>query len=206
MATSAPKASDLFDGLNAREAAVQHEEFVKALGVSNSAPKSASEMFGGAPAAPATPAAAIAGLLANDEMTKSMSPDTLASLTSALDAQRSAGQDIVKDLTLTSPIGTGLVAFDLEAPAKLIFPKMTPLRNKLARKRGVGTSHRIKVINGITGSSSGVGETFPGITDSTSNTFGATTFNRGPKIGYAGYDRSFVYKQFSLSDNVAFSA
>jgi len=206
MATSAPKASDLFDGLNAREAAVQHEEFVKALGASNSAPKSASEMFGGAPAAPASPVAAIAGLLANDEMTKSMSPDTLASLTSALDAQRSAGQDIVKDLTLTSPIATGLVAFDLEAPAKLIFPKMTPLRNKLARKRGVGTSHRIKVINGITGSSSGVGETFPGITDSTSNTFGATTFNRGPKIGYAGYDRSFVYKQFSLSDNVPFSA
>jgi hypothetical protein len=83
---------------------------------------------------------------------------------------------------------------------------MTPLRNKLARKKGFGTSHRQKVINAITGSESGAADIFPGITDSTSNTFGATSYVRGAKIGYAGYDRSFVYKQFSLSDSVPFSA
>lgn len=204
---NAPKAAELFDGLTAKEAAVQHDEFVKALSVTNASPKSANEAMGmAAPAAPATATGAIAGILANEELTKSMSPDALASLTTALDAQRSAGMDIVKDLTLTNPISTGLVAFDLEAPAKLIFPKMSPLRNKLARRKGVGTSHRIKVINAITGSESGVADTFPGITDSTSNTFGAGSYNRGAKIGYAGYDRSFVYKQFSLSDNVPFSA
>jgi hypothetical protein len=204
---NAPKAAELFDGLSAKEAAVQHDEFVKALGTANASPKSAPEAMGmAAPAAPVSASGAIAGILANEELTKSMSPDALASLTTALDAQRSAGMDIVKDLTLTSPISTGLVAFDLEAPAKLIFPKMTPLRNKLPRKKGVGTSHRLKVINAITGSESGVVDTFPGITDSTANTFGAGTFNRGAKIGYAGYDRSFVYKQFSLSDNVPFSA
>jgi len=204
---NAPKVAELFDGLSAKEAAVQHDEFVKALGTAHATPKSAHEAMGmAAPAVPATATGAIAGILANDELTKSMSPDALASLTTALDAQRSAGMDIVKDLTLTSPISTGLVAFDLEAPAKLIFPKMTPLRNKLARKKGVGTSHRLKVINAITGSESGVADTFPGITDSTANTFGAGSYNRGAKIGYAGYDRSFVYKQFSLSDNVPFSA
>jgi hypothetical protein len=204
---NAPKVAELFSGLSAKEAAVQHDEFVKALGTANASPKSAPEAMGmAAPAAPVSASGAIAGILANEELTKSMSPDALASLTTALDAQRSAGMDIVKDLTLTSPISTGLVAFDLEAPAKLIFPKMTPLRNKLPRKKGVGTSHRLKVINAITGSESGVVDTFPGITDSTSNTFGAGTFNRGAKIGYAGYDRSFVYKQFSLSDNVPFSA
>lgn len=204
---NAPKVAELFSGLTAKEAAVQHDEFVKALGTANASPKSPSEAMGmSAPAAPVTATGAIAGLLANEELTKSMSADALASLTIALDAQRSAGLDIVKDLTLTSPISTGLVAFDLEAPAKLIFPKMTPLRNKLPRKKGVGTSHRLKVINAITGSESGVADTFPGITDSTANTFGAGSYNRGAKIGYAGYDRSFVYKQFSLSDNVPFSA
>jgi len=202
-----PRVADLYDGLNPREAAVQHEEFVKALSASNASPKSANTLMGMAePTAPVSASGAIAGILADESLSKSMTPDAIASLTSALDAQRSAGQDIVKDLTLTSPISTGLVAYDLEAPAKLIFPKMTPLRNKLSRKKGVGTSHRIKVISAITGSQTGVADKFPGILDSSTETFGSIAFERGPKIGYAGYDKSFVYKQFSLSDSVPFSA
>lgn len=31
-----------------------------------------------------------------------------------------------KEWTLTNPIGSGLVPFDLEAPAKLIFPHLSP--------------------------------------------------------------------------------
>lgn len=204
---STPNVSDLYAGLSAKAAASQHEEFLTALNKSHSAPKTAGDVMGvSAPAAPATATSAIAGILANESMTKSMSPDVLDSLNTALASQSAITGDIVKDLTLTSPISTGLVAYDLEAPAKLIFPKMTPLRNKLARKKGFGTSHRLKVISAITGSSTGSPDIFPGITDSTANTFGASSYNRGAKIGYAGYDRSFVYKQFSLSDNVPFSA
>jgi len=164
-------------------------------------------MNGAAPAAPANPSAAIAAILGNESLTKSMAPDALASLTTSLEAQRAAGADIVKDLTLTSPISSGLVAFDLEAPAKLLTPRPTPLRNKIVRKKGVGTSHRIKVISGYTGTGTGgVGSTFPGITDSTTTTFGSVSYLRGPKISYAGYDQAFNYKQFSLSDAVPFSA
>lgn len=201
-----PPVSDLYAGLTAKEAATQHEEFTSALTKSHSAPKSAADLMGVAPSAPATPSAAIAGILADESLTKSMSADVLSSLNTALSAQQTIQGDIVKDLTLTSPISTGLVAFDLEAPAKLIFPKMTPLRNKIARKKGLGTSHRLKVINAISGSESGVADKWAGITDSSTETFGASTYNRGAKIGYAGYDRSFVYKQFSLSDNLPFSA
>jgi len=205
MATT-PKVSDMYAGLNAKEAAVQHEEFLSALNKANSAPKTGADMMGLKAATPSTPSTAIAGILADESLTKSMSPDVIDSLNSALASQQSASNDIVKDLTLTNPISTGLVAFDLEAPAKLIFPKMTPLRNKLPRKKGFGTSHRQKIINAISGSETGAADIFPGITDSTSNTFGATSYVRGAKIGYAGYDRSFVYKQFSLSDSVPFSA
>jgi hypothetical protein len=200
----------LYAGLSAKEAAVQHEEFTTALNKANSAPKSAANLMGVAPSAPTSPSAAIAGILADESLTKSMSADVLSSLNSALETQQMIQKDITvpnnSGLTNGSPIGTGLVAFDLAAPAKLIFPKMTPLRNKLARKSGFGTSHRQKVINAITGSETGVSDKWAGITDASSETFGAGTYNRGLKIGYAGYDRQFNYKQFSLSDNVPFSA
>jgi hypothetical protein len=202
-----PPVSDLYAGLSAKEAAVQHEEFVSALNKANSAPKSAANLMGVAPSAPATPSAAIAGLLADESLTKSMSADVLSSLNSALVSQQNVQGDIVKDLSLTNPLSTGLVAYDLSAPAKLIFPKMTPLRNKIARKGGFGTSHRQKVINAITGSETGSPDIWAGITDTSTETFGSTTsYNRGLKIGYKGYDRTFGYKQFSLSDNVPFSA
>jgi len=210
MATEAPKVADLYGNLPPKEAAARHEEYVALLSKSASAPLSASRVMGGAPSAPlapATPTAAIESILSNDTMVKSMSADALASLNTALESQRGATADIVKDFTLTSPIDTGLVAFDLEAPAKLLTPRPTPLRNKIPRKKGIGTSHRIKVISGYTGTGTGgVGNTFPGITDSTTTQFGSINYLRGPKITYAGYDQAVNYKQFSLSDAVPFSA
>ena len=210
MALEAPKASDLFgDDLSGKKLAARHEEYIDALSKSNSAPVDAASVLLGAAPAPAqvSAASAIESIVGNEAITKSMAPEALASLNSALEAQRTVGQNIVKDITLTSPISTGLVAFDLEAPAKLLTPRPTPLRNKIVRKKGVGTSHRIKVISGYTGTGTGgIGNTFPGITDSTTTAFGSINFNRGPKISYAGYDKAFNYKQFSLSDAVPFSA
>jgi hypothetical protein len=208
--SEAPKVSDLYGDLSPREAAARHEEYLGELTKSNSKPIDAGSMIQGSPMAaiaPQSPSAAIEAVLGNESMVKSMAPEALASLNSALESQRAIGQDIVKDLTLTSPISTGLVAFDLEAPAKLLTPRPTPLRNKIPRKKGVGTSHRIKVISGYTGTGTGgVGNTWPGITDSTTTTFGSINYLRGPKITYAGYDKAVNYKQFSLSDAVPFSA
>lgn len=208
--SEAPKVRDLYGDLSPKEAAARHEEYLGELSKANSKPIDAGSMIQGSPmpaVAPQSPSAAIEAVLGNESMVKSMAPEALASLNTALEAQRANGADIVKDLTLTSPISTGLVAFDLEAPAKLLTPRPTPLRNKIPRKKGVGTSHRIKVISGYTGTGTGgVGNTWPGITDSTTTTFGSINYLRGPKISYAGYDKAVNYKQFSLSDAVPFSA
>lgn len=206
--SEAPKVTDLYGDLSPRDAAARHEDYIAALTKSNAAPVDAS-FFGGSPAAPIaqSASAAMQAIVSNESIVKGMSPDALSSLTTALEVQRASGQDIVKDLTLTSPISTGLVAFDLEAPAKLLTPRPTPLRNKIVRKKGVGTSHRIKVISGYTGTGTGgVGNTWPGITDATTTAFGSVNYLRGPKISYAGYDKAVNYKQFSLSDAVPFSA
>jgi hypothetical protein len=198
MTFSAPKVTDLFGDASPREAAERMEEYTSELGKSLA---SASTVPGQAPVA--DPAAQIEALVAN----KSLSPDVSAGLQNALAAQRLAMQDMQKDITLTSPLSTSFAAFDLEAPAKLLTPRPTPLRNRIPRKKGVGTSHRQKQILGYTGTGTGgVGNTWPGITQSTTTTFGAINYERGPKISYAAQDLILPYNSYSLSDSVTFDA
>ncbi|MFE9448273.1 hypothetical protein [Streptomyces sp. NPDC006739] len=147
------------------------------------------------------------------ELTKGISAEALASVTSALDELKAQQPDLVKDITTSSPVGTGLVAFDLEAPAKMLTPRPTPLRNRIPRKKGVGLSHRFKRITGFTGTGTGGVSTFrAGITDTTQNNFApsgasnALYYARGPKISYAGDDQTVPYFQFSVSDEVTWSA
>ena len=152
-----PRATDLFGDVSPVEAAQRHEEYLgslnKSLGNASSVPGQA----------PVDATSALESLVAN----KSLAPDAVAGLQNALAAQRMAMQDIQKDITLTSPLSTSFAAFDLEAPAKLLTPRPTPLRNRIPRKKGVGTSHRVKRILGYTGTGTGgVGNTWPGITES----------------------------------------
>jgi len=141
------------------------------------------------------------------QITKSLSADSLQSLTAALAAMQVP--DLVKDLSLTSPLSTGYVAYDLDAPAKMLTPKPTPLRNRIPRRKGMGTSHRFKRITGFTGTATGgVGVTWPGITSASQTSFANPSssntlyYNRGPKITYAGDESSVLYQQFSLSDEL----
>jgi hypothetical protein len=198
MTFSAPKVADLFADASPREAAERMEEFTTELGKSLS---NASSVPGQAPAM--DPVAAIEGLVTN----KSLSPEASASLQNALASQRLAMQDIQKDITLTSPLSTSFAAFDLEAPAKMLTPRPTPLRNRIPRKKGVGTSHRQKQILGYTGTGTGgVGNIFPGITQDTTTNFGSIAYERGPKISYAAQDLILPYNSYSLSDSVTFDA
>ncbi|RXS84237.1 hypothetical protein EST92_11815 [Streptomyces sp. TM32] len=156
---------------------------------------------------------AITKAMSSPDIAKGLSAESLASITGALDELKSQQPDLVKDLTTSSPVAGGLVAFDLEAPSKMLTPRPTPLRNRIPRKKGIGLSHRFKVISGFTGTGSGgVGNIHPGIADSTQNNFapgGASNslyYARGPKISYAGYDKNVSYSQFSVSDQVTWSA
>jgi len=139
--------------------------------------------------------------------TKSLTPDALAGLNNAISAQRLAMQDIQKDISLTSPLSTSFAAFDLEAPAKLLTPRPTPLRNRIPRKKGVGTSHRVKRITGYTGTGTGgQGQIWPGVSETTTTAFGSINFERGPKISYTADDIVLPYNSYSLSDSVSFDA
>jgi hypothetical protein len=193
-----PRAKDLFDGSSPVEAAERMDSYTHELSKSLS---NASSVPGQAPAPDAT--SQLEALAAS----KSLSPDAAAGLQNALAAQRLAMQDIQKDITLTSPLSTSFAAFDLEAPSKLLTPRPTPLRNRIPRKKGVGTSHRVKRILGYTGTGTGgVGNTWPGITESTTTAFGSINYERGPKIAYSADDLVLPYNSYSLSDSVSFDA
>jgi hypothetical protein len=193
-----PKATDLFGDVKPKKAAELQEQYLGELNKSLSNP---STVPGQAPQV--DPAAQIEALVAN----KSLSPDAVGSLNAALAAQRTATADIVKDISLTSPLSTSFAAFDLEAPAKLLTPRPTPLRNKIVRKKGVGTSHRVKRITGYTGTGTGgQGQIWPGITESSYAQFGQLNFERGPKISYSADDLVLAYNSYSLSDSVSFDA
>ena len=199
MALTPPKATDLFgDDLSAKQSAQLMDEFQTELNKSFANPSS-----NPMEAPKADPMATLEALVAN----KSMTADAVAGLNSALAAQRTAQADIIKDITLANPLSSSFAAFDLEAPAKLLTPRPTPLRNKLPRKKGVGTSHRLKRITGYTGTGTGgQGNIWPGITESTTNTFGSIAYERGPKISYTADDVIVPYFSYSLSDSVSFDA
>jgi len=203
MALTPPKAADLFSDATPKEAAERFEEYSLEL---NKSLSNASHTPGQAPTVDAI--TTLEALAAN----KSLSGDAMNGLNTALAAQRMAMQDIQKEITLTSPLSSSFAAFDLEAPSKLLTPRPTPLRNRIPRKKGVGTSHRVKRVLGYTGTGTGgQGQIWPGISENTQNNFaggGSTPLEliRGPQISYTADDLILPYNSYSLSDQVSFDA
>ena len=70
-----------------------------------------------------------------------------------LDLVRGALRSPSDQITKTITTGTGLVAFDLQAPAKNLYPFITPLRNVIPRVGGgTGTATNWRQVNAIIGS------------------------------------------------------
>lgn len=136
-------------------------------------------------------------------LNKTIDPALLASLEDSL----AKSDTINKNVTLTSPLSTSFVAFDLEAEAKLLFPVQTPLVNKLPRKQGLGIAHRAKIITGITGSATGGNASIhPGISESVSNAYAGLALNRAPQITQTAIDVIVPYSSFGLGNSVTFDA
>jgi len=213
-----PNAKDLFGDSSPKKAAAKFDEYLGELNksVANATfdPSVKARAESGMPVqfGSENPVGALEALAAN----KSLTPDAVAGLNSALAAQRSASADIVKDISLNTPFALangGFAAFDLEAPAKLLVPKPTPLRNKLPRTKGIGNAHRIKRIKGYSNAATGgLPKIHPGMSETTQNNFApngssnALYLNRGSKISYAAEDAIFNYASFGLSDSVSFDA
>ena len=203
-----PPAKTLFaDAESPRDLVEKREDFIAAMTKATASGLTGETTWGtpdpnllGAPIAPVTRNVAKAGAsdkaLADFEMAKSV------------EGAPAAWDRLSKEWTLTNPISTGLVPFDLEAPAKLLTPRPTPLRNSIPRIKGQGGARRFKVISGFTGTGTGgISTTQPGITEtSTYAGPGGLAYIRGPQIQYAGYDVTLNYVTTSLSDSVSWQA
>lgn len=207
MPYAAPTPSEMFsDTQDSTAVAQRFEQYKSTLSTSHKASQSGQVQFNGQQIVKAGQAEQITARV--EQITKSLSPDALASIQGELDALKSMQGDLNKDWSLFSPNSTGLVPYDLEAPAKLLVPRETPLRNRLARSKGVGTARQFKRILGWSNSGTG------GIADqmafmnseSVSNSFGPLSLRRGNKIAYASDSKSVTYVEQGLSDMVTWKA
>lgn len=108
------------------------------------------------------------GTTAPAEVAKGLSPQFSNALTAAFQSPQAMAMQryteelttqleaaLGKNITLTSPLSSGLVPYDLSAPAKQIYPVHSPFRNRLPRTQGQGTQHLGKIITAIPGSNPG---------------------------------------------------
>lgn len=90
--------------------------------------------------------------------------------------------------------GTGLVAFDLQAPAKNLYPTITPIRNALPRVGGgVGLATNWRQVNSITGSGFDASGWVP-------------EGQRAGKMSYSTSNKSASYVTLGEEDDVTFEA
>lgn len=106
------------------------------------------------------------------------------------DATKTPQNDILAKSGITQ--ATGLVAYDLQAPAKNLFPVLTPLRNKLPRvSGGGGTATNWKRVTGI-------------------NTASLRGFvpegTRNGVMAIAADDKEAKYKSLGMEDSITFEA
>ena len=116
--------------------------------------------------------------------------------------------DLGKNFTLTSPLATGLVPYDLVAPSRLIYPVYSPLRNRLPRVPGQGTAHKAKVLTGISGSQTGVAVLDAAIPElvTGSGSLSNWPLNLPSSGSQAAQDISIPYKFFGVSEAASFLA
>lgn len=123
-----------------------------------------------------------------------MDPQTLAKIMELVKAAQKmpVPEALAKSWTQSASATTGLTMYDLEAPAKLLYPVLTPLRNIIPRDfGGMGIQANWKAITGIntTSISGGVG-------------FG----RRGGVISTSTQDYAAAFKAIGLEDDVEFEA
>jgi hypothetical protein len=142
---------------------------------------------------------------------KSIQPDILSQITGpaqgpdlsgAFDGLKAVLADLGKDWTLSAPLSTGLVPYDLQAPSKKLFPVLSPLRNVIPRTQGQGTAALAKRIRSISGSGQGTALVNPFHAQGDTASFGGLALQRPPKLNYAADDFSVTYRLQGLSDSV----
>jgi hypothetical protein len=141
-------------------------------------------------------------------LTKGLSDEDAQALRGELDALKAMTDDLAKDITVASP--GDLHPYDLEAPAKILVPRFTPLRNQIPRQKGQGTAREYRRILGWTNTGMGgvadMAPFFNSESDSGTPTFGSLALRRGQKISYAMDVHTAAYQEMSVSSLVTYKA
>jgi hypothetical protein len=96
------------------------------------------------------------------------------------------------DLQKSITTSTGLVGYDLQAPAKNLYPTLTPLRNRMPRVKGkTGTATNWKIVKSVNG---GAGNGSPWVPEG----------SRGPSVSYTTDTGVASYVTFGAEDDVSF--
>lgn len=117
---------------------------------------------------------------------------TLAKTQEMMAALKTPNESLAKAWTQSSSAISGITAYDLEAPAKLLFPVLTPLRNEIPRTSGKGgIQANWRAVTGINTGFMGMG---------------ISEGKRGGIITTSTADYIAVYKELGLEDSVTFKA
>lgn len=150
-----------------------------------------------------------------ESLTKGLSPDQLASVQQDIATARAMVGDITKDWTTTNPLSTGVVPYDLQAPAKELVPLHTPLLNTTPHvDQGKGLATHWKTLDSINNAGGSTGSTLaqagvlsPFInSQSGTQSFGSLSLRRGTKINYNMSDHVASYVELAYSDMVTWQA
>jgi hypothetical protein len=113
--------------------------------------------------------------------------------------------DLTKtEITATSPISGsstiyGLSVYDLQVPAKKIFPVYSPIRNRFPRVPGRGGATNWKQITAITGSGGAQPNLNHFLAELPSNTVSGLTLNLPPEISFTATDQQVKFAPIGLS-------
>ena len=212
MAFTAPSIDELFGGLPAEQRLDRFEAFKSAMSLCHKKAQSGAFSFNGTNVVKNTTVADRIGEV-RDLVTKGMSADQIADISTALDRV----QDVAKagsEWTLTNPLNnsnsgvTGLVPYDLDPALSLLVPRSFILRNSTSRIGGIGQAYEFRRILGVTNSNTGGVanmSTFFNPTG-TSATFGGVSLNRPAKISYAADKIVLSHVNQGVSDQVDLTA
>lgn len=121
-------------------------------------------------------------------MNASVTAETLA----LMKAAQSAPDDLIKSFVQPGTATTGLQSYNLETPAKNLFPVLTPLRNAIARvSGGYGIQANWKAITNI---------------NTGNQRMGLSEGKRGGAINYAMSEYLAAFRGYGLENNVTFEA
>lgn len=111
---------------------------------------------------------------------------------SILKAQAAKDEAITKSWSQSGSATTGITAYNLEAPAKLLYPVLTPLRNDTPRiVGGTGIQANWKAVTAL---------------NTTNVGFGVSEGNRGAVQGHTVTDYNAAFRACGIEDYVTFEA